>query len=393
MTVFKSFFRVAKRNTWPIVVYVGIMVVMTIMITGTMGSKGQDLTISTDNYVIAIINHDAGDEVSDALVRFLSDRTQTKDVGDSEREIRDALFWGDVSYALVIPEGFGAALTEGQEMKIQTYVSPNDYVHMYVDNYSNRFLGTLKVYRQQIPDESVAESIVRVEEDLEKETKLLPANAQNGQRDIRGMYFYYVYISYPLLAAISSGLGIVLAATLKRGLVLRGRVSSLSESGRNTQLAMAGLAYSSMIWLALVILGLIVLPGRLKNIREPEFIYMMGASYLYMLACVAITLFITSFSINTSVITGVSNVVALGSSFLGGIFVPEELLGENVLRIGKMLPAYWYTAAIRSVGDAAEISRTVLNRYWKSLGVLLLMTAVLLLGSLIVNKYKRQRGI
>ena len=239
----------------------------------------------------------------------------------------------------------------------------------------------------------MAESIRRTEEDLSRETQLLPSRDQGGRRDVRGLYYYFVYISYPLLAAISTGLGMVLAASMKQLLVQRSRVSSLSDTSRSTQLALAALCYSALIWLTLVLLALIVLPGRFSLAREPEFLYMLGASFLYMLICASITLFITSFSINTSVITGVSNVVALGSSFLGGIFVPRELLGENVLRIGKLLPAYWYTTAVRSIGDAAELSGSALSTYWNSLGIALLMMTVLLLGAMVVNKYKSQRGI
>ena len=40
-----------------------------------------------------------------------------------------------------------------------------------------------------------------------------------------------------------------------------------------------------------------------------------------------------------------SNVLGLGMSFLCGVFVTQSLLGEEILNIGKLLPAYWYVRA------------------------------------------------
>ena len=38
-----------------------------------------------------------------------------------------------------------------------------------------------------------------------------------------------------------------------------------------------------------------------------------------------------------------SNAVSLGMSFLGGIFVPQEIMGENILIAARFIPTYWYT--------------------------------------------------
>ena len=40
-----------------------------------------------------------------------------------------------------------------------------------------------------------------------------------------------------------------------------------------------------------------------------------------------------------------SNVIALGMSFLSGIFVPLEMLGDGIIKAAHFLPAYWYITA------------------------------------------------
>lgn len=39
---------------------------------------------------------------------------------------------------------------------------------------------------------------------------------------------------------------------------------------------------------------------------------------------------------------GIVNVVALGSAFLCGAFIPVEWLPDGVLAAGHIFPAYWY---------------------------------------------------
>ena len=118
---------------------------------------------------------------------------------------------------------------------------------------------------------------------------------------------------------------------VKRNLVLRTRVSSLSETRRNGQMVLAALTYSSVIWVVLVVVGAITSRLSLAHVLTPRFGLMLLGSFLYMLISMSIALLACAITQKQNVITGVTNVVALGSSFLGGVFVPVEVLGEGVL--------------------------------------------------------------
>ncbi len=392
MTVFKAFFQVARRNLWPVLLYIGIMVLMSVMITQSIGERPDELTVSTQEYRLAAYNHDGDDPVTQGLIRFLGERARLVDIGQGERVIADALFWRDVDYVLDIPAGFGQAPLNGQRMPIQTYTSPNDYTHMYVDAHINRYLATLSLYRERMPQEDLAQSIARVEEDLRAETQLVQAR-QADEATNTSMAWYFRYISYPLLAAITSGLGMVVAALLKRSVVQRTQVSRLSETRRNAQMTLATVLYSMAVWVVLLLVGAWVTQLNLNTVFTPRFGLMVLGSFLYMLLSMAIALLVCSFTQKQNVITGITNVIALGSSFLGGVFVPVEVLGEGVVNIAKVLPAYWYTAAVRAVGDAGELGGAPLTAYWRGVGILTLMLAVILSATLLVNKVRRHRGI
>lgn len=392
MTVFKNFFQVARRTCFQVALYIGIMVLISVLLIQSLGQNMDELTVSTQHYNLAILNRDADDPVSQGLADFLGQRTQKVEIKEGERAIQDALFWRDADYILEIPAGFGQALIAGQQKQILSYASPNDYTHRYVDAYLNRYLAAFALYQEQLPNESPASIDKLVQADLGKETEFMPAFPASQQAHSTTAW-YFRYISYGLMAAIINGLGVVYLVLQRRDLTLRFRVSSTRELSRNAQLVLAGLVYASLIWLILVAVGMIRTKASLALMLTPRFRLIVLASFLYVLICMALALLLSNLTQKQNVFNGISNVIALGSSFLGGVFVPMEVLGEQVRTLGKVLPAYWYTTAIRAVGDVAQLSPASLTAYWQGMGILALMLGVLLTATLLVSKVKRQKGL
>ena len=61
-----------------------------------------------------------------------------------------------------------------------------------------------------------------------------------------------------------------------------------------------------------------------------------------MICALTISFLIGNIVNSKTAINGIINVVALGSSFLCGSFVPMEWLPKSVLTIAHVLPSYWY---------------------------------------------------
>lgn len=73
-----------------------------------------------------------------------------------------------------------------------------------------------------------------------------------------------------------------------------------------------------------------------------------------------------------------------------GVFVPQRLLGENVLAIAKFLPFYWYVENNDMVsgffGEAFAI-----EAYWRNVGIQSLFAVMLFAVALAVAKLKNAR--
>ena len=85
-----------------------------------------------------------------------------------------------------------------------------------------------------------------------------------------------------------------------------------------------------------------------------------------------------------------SNVVSLGFSFLGGIFVPLEFLGETMRNVAKFTPTYWYVRANDAVTSIKTFADIDMGELGLACGVQLLFAAVFFCVGLAVSKYKRE---
>ncbi|MFR3322089.1 MAG: hypothetical protein ACLTSZ_14295 [Lachnospiraceae bacterium] len=71
-------------------------------------------------------------------------------------------------------------------------------------------------------------------------------------------------------------------------------------------------------------------------------IYMLN-SFSCMLVALALGYFTGMISENAVALNGINNVLSLGLCFLGGVFVPLEMLGNGIVSIAQFLPTYWYS--------------------------------------------------
>ena len=83
---------------------------------------------------------------------------------------------------------------------------------------------------------------------------------------------------------------------------------------------------------------------------------MMANALLFTATIVCFAVLVSKLAKKENTITGVMNVFSLGSSFLTGIFVPQELLGDFAIKIGKIFPAFYYVSNIKDIMSKADYS-------------------------------------
>ncbi|MCX4317457.1 MAG: ABC transporter permease, partial [Lachnospiraceae bacterium] len=93
------------------------------------------------------------------------------------------------------------------------------------------------------------------------------------------------------------------------------------------------------VWVVDVLLSLLLVGNVLLS--RQGLLYLAN-SFAFLLCTLTIAFLIGTLVKNKNAVNGIVNVVALGSSFLCGAFVPVQMLPKSVLWAAHILPSYWY---------------------------------------------------
>ena len=155
----------------------------------------------------------------------------------------------------------------------------------------------------------------------------------------------------------------------------------------NNSLLKASAIYSLIAWLFYNILGLIICGSELISIRGLLF---MINSFIYTIICLLISFIISNLLTNKDAISGIVNVLAVGSSFLCGVFVPAEWLSSGVLKVAHIFPTYYYVNANNVISELEVIKFNNLNgvyQNWIIMGIIIIGLFIL---NLIIVRRKRK---
>ena len=113
-------------------------------------------------------------------------------------------------------------------------------------------------------------------------------------------------------------------------------------------------------------------------------------SLLFTICATTIAFFIGTVVNNKNAISGIVNVVALGSSFLCGAFVPSYMLPDFVLKIAHILPTYYYINTNESLKTLEIFCFEKLKPIIFNSIIIILFTIVFIILSNLFTKRKRK---
>ena len=120
-------------------------------------------------------------------------------------------------------------------------------------------------------------------------------------------------------------------------------------------------------------------------------LYAIGAA-IFSLVSMSIAFLVGSLIKSNTAISGITNVVSLGMSFLCGVFVPQQLLGESVINLSKTLPAYWYINANDQIVKLTDFSLESIQPILNNWVITLAFAVVLFIVAYIVRRISSRRA-
>ncbi|WFR57742.1 ABC transporter permease [Anaerocolumna sp. AGMB13025] len=379
MQVFKAFFITLKKQSFSILIYFIIFLVLSLVLSGN-GRTQTEVVYNDAKIKVAVFDRD-NTALSKSLYDYLNKTQELVSIKDDKESISDELFYRNVEYVLIIKTGFEEKIKSGSyEDLLENVKVPDSISGKLLDNKINQYLSVLSAYTAGglTTDEAAAKTLETA--DLSAKVTLLKVEGKQAEKS--SAYYFYSYIPYVLICMLISGLGSILIIFRKKDLNQRIKCSALTETGRNTALILASLLFGFVCWAVFILLSVILYKGEVTGIKGGLFLL---NSLVFLFVAMSLT-YLVSFLVKTpSALNMASNIIGLGLSFLGGIFVPQEYMSSSVLRFSKFLPTYWYVVTnqtIESFNSTAEQFHIVI----RNLGIEAVFAVIIFAAAILLSR-------
>ena len=381
MTVFNTFWKVINK-------YKGTIILFTVMLIAFGGinttSSNNSLDFTNNKPDILIINNDQNKGLTKNLISYLKENTNVKDIKDEEK-VDDALFYRQVNYIIYIPKNYRSDILSGINPKIDIKTT-GDYDSSLAEMILTRYLKTQEVYSKTTSNEQ--ELIQKINTNLKTKSEVSITSTVNTSKTSK-VSRYYNFASYSIMYTIIFIICMVLASFNEKTIKKRTIISSMNYKTHNKLILKASFLYSIIVWLLFMILGIILFPDTVISLRG--LIYTINA-FVFTFASLTLALLISSLSSNKNAITGIANVVCLGSAFLCGAFIPTTWLPETVIKISRVFPTYWYVNSNDLLSSLEKINLNSLEPIIINMLVVLLFSLIFIVLTNIISKKKQRVG-
>lgn len=385
MQVYKAFFKIILKNLSQIIIYFVVFIgITTILASSSPNTVATDFTEAKVN--IVLINHDTNSKLVEGLRKHLSQNANIKDIPDDTQKLQDALFFREVEYILRIPMGFTEGLLSEKHIQIEKTVVPNSTSGIYIDNIINKYLNTVRTYNNSIEDLTEEELISYVEKDLSKKTDVKIKSSVEETFLIEKRAHFFNYMAYTLFSVLILGVSSVMIVFNDTELKRRNLCSPIQLKAMSFQLILGNITYAVIAWFTLILMSFIMYGSYMFTAKG---LLLILNSFIFTLAVLSISFLIGNSIKSKNAMSAAANVFSLGSCFISGVFVPQDLMSNTVLKIASFTPNYWFVKANNSISGLNNINMTNLKPIFMSMLIVIGFALAMLAVSLVVIKQKR----
>ena len=379
MTVFKTFWKIVNKYKGTIILYT----VMLISFGGiNLASNDTTTTFTSTLPNIAIVNNDQKSVLTNNLISYLSENSRVVDIENDEEKINDALFYRDVSYVVYIPKNYTNDVLKGMNPTIDIK-STNDYTSSLEEMMLTDYLNLQNTYLKLTTDQAKLTNYIN---DTLKDKSEVVLTSKVDTKSLSTVSRYFNFASYSILAVVIFIITLVLTSFKEKTVNKRIVVSSMNYKKHSGLILKSSLLYALIVWALFSLLAIILLGKSLLNIRG---LLLSLNTLIFTLQALTFALLISSLVNNKDAIGGVVNVVALGSAFLCGAFIPSMYLPEKVVSISHIFPAYYYNNSNDLVTSLEVINLTTLKPFITNIMMMLVFMLVFIVLNNFVIKNKR----
>lgn len=382
MTVFRAFLRIVKKCLFPIILYTGILILFSGI---NMSSNDNNMNFVSSKPDIYIINNDKYEGITKSLIDYMTSNSEVIELKDTSDARSDAIFYRDVNFIMEIPANFNQEYMSGIELEIKIETT-GDYPSIQAKNLLDRYLSTARIYRNlNLSEEDL---LKKINESLENKVNI-EVTTKLDTSTLNKASNYFNFLNYAFLAGSIYVICLVLSSFKNENIKKRTMISSMKVSKFNRDLLLSNSLFAIILWVLYIILSFILIGNLMFTMHGLMYIL---NSFVFAICTLCIAFLLGNMIINKDAINGIINVIALGSSFLCGAFVPMEYLPKSVLSIAHILPSYYYIKNNNLISKIENIDLVNLKPILINMIILIVFALIFIIITNIITRRTRKIG-
>lgn len=379
MIVFKTILKILNKLKGLIILYT-IMLISVTLVNQTSGNVDSFEEVKPS--VIIVNNDKSKNGVTNHFIKYLENHMEVKDIDiGNEEKIDDALFYRDVSLVVYIPDGFGDDLLDSKDVSVEYKISGDkgsSYGKMLVQNYFDSF----NIYNNYYDGDELFDRLdnaLNVDVNVEVKSKV-------DTNSLSRMARFFNFLNYAILAGCVYSISMILASLKSENVRKRTIVSSYDYKKYNRIVLEACSIVIIGMWLLYMILALIIFKDLFISMNGLWYVI---NSFVFSLCSLCIGFLIGNITQNKGAISGIVNVVSLGSSFLCGCFVPFEFMPDYVIKIAHIFPTYYFVINNEALKVMDNFSLSSVSPLIFNMGIVLIFGVCFVIITNYVSKKKQ----
>lgn len=373
MIVFKTILKILNKLKGMLILYT-FMLVMITFINQTSNNETSFLELKPS---IAIVNEDDS-LITNDFIDYMDKHCIIKNL--APKNIDDALFYRSINMVVYIPKDFGENLLSNNV--ILEYKASGDEASSYTKMLIEKYIKTVLIYKDYYSDEELinhVNNLLKLDANVEVKTKLETSKLERMTR-------YFNFLNYALLAGSVYCISMILAS-IKEEKVKKRTIISSFDYKKYDRIVLGTLSIVIFgIWLLYMLLSIILFKNTIFTSNGLAYIL---NSFVFTIASLCIGYLIGNITQNKNAIAGIINVVALGSSFLCGCFVPVEYMPDYALKIAHIFPTYYYVSNNEIIKTIEAFNPTLIKSLLKNGFVIVLFSLLFILLTNYISKKKQ----
>lgn len=391
MNICRRTLAIALRHPLYLAIYIGFLSVMGVLLMGEVGGSPAADAADPARARIALIDRD-GSAVARELAAALAESDELVAVDDEPLALQDALATGNVDAVLIVPDSFGEDLTTAAredrnlpELEVATGsdIQAAVLASQRASRVASLIAGAAALEPHASADHALADmrELVAVAPDVEV------IDAPESSTAASRLAFYLTFSSYTVTSSVIVVAGVVLS-TLNAPDVRRRHLASPVSTWRMGAGSIAGCAVLTLgvcAWVAMV--GVSVSgAGELLPGATPQIALALAALVVFSLVPLALAYTLTQCGFREEALNAIANLGGMVMSFLGGAWMPLELMDEGVQAVARLTPTFWMYDAVTCALGARTMTPQVMATVGVDLGIIVLFAGAVVSAGLVVSR-------